>query len=715
MSHNAPASTVNGRGAGEVVSRGIDRPGARLKLLLHQAASPIESIGGPHYDARMSVDDPSGRAPTCTKRTPRQPLPGGRGSDQGHGTAPGPWGGTRRYTTWVAVLLWLSGLLAFALAWAMVNTRIVNTVTYAVTKVDAPLLAPAQLPAVLLFAILAVIAWFRSRTPEGKSLSAATERGIPSEPRFSAFHAGLPLLVVMAVTALWMWRLGPGYLTICLLIVCAGWAVGLLANGVAIPGAVARFRKSAPIILTAAILTATIWHAHTQYVYWRHFMLGYADIGLFTTELEHGLLLNQVADRFADTRMGYHCIPLFYALVPLYALFRSPVFLMVVGPLALNLAAVPIYQLARARGQSAGAALLISLSWLALPSLSRLPYANTYGFQSIYLAVPFIAWSMSLALRGRWRASHVCLVLAMLCEETVCGVALGWGVYLTLFGPRRRTGVIIAVMALGYLALCTQVIIPHFAGSPVYSRLDLFGELSPGAAVGRLLRPRVAWYLLALAAPLLIGLWRAPRLLVIVIPTLLLVLLLRDHDYLNVKYWHQSTILPPLFIAAVVGLTGTTRGHDGTPAPAHAAGPVLGLFMTVLLFHQVIGFSPFSQAYRYHAANPALKTKDPRVDVVEFVQGQYPAGDTTVIATERLAAHFCDYRSVTPVACLLNDRPLDTPATRRPDVLVLDRGDSWDPVGRAGDLDEIIRWGRANAYHTVYESGSTIVLARSAP
>jgi len=618
-------------------------------------------------------------------------------------------------------LLWLAGLIAFVLAWAMLDGRVVNVVTYAVTKADVPRTVASRLPAALFFGVVAVVAFLRHRALCRESPIATTALPVQHRACLSAFCAGLPLLAVMAIAASWVWYSGPCYLTICLLIVCAGWAVGLLAGGVTMPGAATPVGKSAPLILTAAILTATTWHAHTQYVYWQHFMLGYADVGLFTTELEHCLFFNNMADRFADTRMGYHCIPLFYTLVPLYALFCSPVFLMVVGPLVLNLAAVPIYQLARARGQSAGTALLIGLSWLALPSLSRLPYANTYGFQSIYLAVPFIAWSLTLALRGRWRASHVCLVLAMLCEETVCGVALGWGVYLALFGPRRRTGAIIAAMSLAYLILCTQVIIPHFAGSPVYSRLDLFGELSPAVVCERLLRPRVGWYLLALAAPLVIGLLRVPRLLVVVIPTLLLVLLLRDHDYLNVKYWHQSSILPPLFVAAVVGLTPAAHGRDGAPAPPRTAtGWALGLFITVLLFHQVIGFSPFTQAYRYHTANVALKTKDPRMGVVEFVRGRYPAADTTVVATERLAAHFCDYRRVATVASLRErapdgNRAGDVLATSYPDVLVLDRDDFWDPAGRAGDLGEIIRRARASGYHTAHESGSTIVLVRSTP
>ena len=78
--------------------------------------------------------------------------------------------------------------------------------------------------------------------------------------------------------------------------------------------------RYAPALLMIVILVSTVWHAAEQIRLWRNFMLGYADFGFFVTELEHCLPWKQVgAGRFADTRMGYHCIWMFYLLAPFYA------------------------------------------------------------------------------------------------------------------------------------------------------------------------------------------------------------------------------------------------------------------------------------------------------------------------------------------------------------------------------------------------------------
>jgi hypothetical protein len=639
----------------------------------------------------------------------------------------------RTKSDWIGAALWVLGLLAFATLWALLDTRVVNVVTYGLSRIEAPVTWLSRFPMVLVFGTVALIAYYRRRSEEGGARPCGGT--VLKVDRMSPARAGLPLLGLPLIAAFWLWRGRPDYLTVCVQVVLTGWAVSRLSAGIRRAPSTRISGNASLVVLLVAIAATTAWHAYTQYIYWRHLMFGYADIGLFTRELEHSLLWNNFADRFADTRMGYHCIPTFYLLAPFYALLRSPVVLMVVGPLALNLAAIPIYQLARDRSGSAGTGLLMGLAWLALPSLSRLPYANTYGFQSIYLAVPLIAWWISLALRGRWVASCVCLVLALLCEETVCGVAVGWGLYVVLFSERRRAGVMVMIISILYLLLATQLVIPYFAAEPSYSRLELFGEPSPRVVLERLFRPRVGLYLLTLAAPLFIGLVRAPRLLLVVLPTLLLILLLRNQDYLNVKYWHQSSMLSPLFLAAVVGSAMGTR--VGPPASAQGdargtqksgnllgawsvsgwgGGRAVGLFVTVLLFHHVIGFSPFSQSGRLHVANEELKTQDPRMAAVDFVRSAYPRTTGRIVATERLAAHFCDYYSMAPVVALQVDVPAVRSRPRQaitePDAYVLDRSDDWDPVVRAGRIESVIRDAMASGYEVARQVESVIVLVR---
>jgi len=500
----------------------------------------------------------------------------------------------------------------------------------------------------------------------------------------------------------------PTFIGFCLALGGMGWALDRLGRDVPTASWFKRVDPVAPWLLLAAVVGSTLWHALMQVKFWEHFLLGYADFGFFTTELEHCLPWKDVGPaRFSDTRMGYHCVPMFYALVPLYALMRSPVFLMVVGPLALNVAAVPFYRLARERTSSATLALFVALAWLALPSITRLPYSNTYGFQSIYLAVPWLAASLTLAMRGRWRASHLCLAAALLCEETVCGVAFGWGVYLMLWGGRRRDGVWISALSIGYLLVTTQVLIPHFAASSEYTRLMLFGDLTPAEVVRRLLRPRAAFLLLALIVPLLPGLWRGRRLLIAAAPTLFLVLVLQQDDYLNVKYWHQSSILPVLFVAVTMGVTGQVRGRPRVgPLTAPSVWPAVGMFLAVLVLHQWLGSSPLAQSNRVYAAEHRLQTPDPRMAAVDYVRAHFRPETTTVVATERMAAHFIDYRMVRPAPEV---RLADAKGSAH--VLIVDRTDGWDKIVLERQLGFFLEEARNAGYVPVHTEGPVLILA----
>ncbi len=613
---------------------------------------------------------------------------------------------------WSGVIFWTAGLLGSGFAYTYIAGDIVNVVNYDVTTVNAPVLTLT--PTISLMAIGCVIFLMIRRR-------ACTMNGGHTKPlsydepglTMTVGRAGIPLALTILISAWWAWGGAVDFVTMSAAIVGFAWSIDRLGQGVPAPQASRHWHRATPfLLLVVAIVLSTVWHTLQQVHFWRHFLLGYADFGLFTTELEHCLPWKDVGSaRFSDTRMGYHFVPMFYLLSPFYALFRSPLFLMAVGTLALNLAAIPFYQLAKYRTQSSTIALLVGLSWLALPSMSRLPYSNTYGFQSIYLAVPWLAWTFSLAMQQRWRWSHFCLVGAMLCEETVCGVALGWGLYLILWGGRRRDGLCIAIGSVLYLILCTTILIPSFQGNGEYTRLMLFGDLSPGTIIDRLTRPRVPLYLLAMTGPMLFALIRHWRMLIIALPTLFLVLLMHQTDYLNIKYWHHSSILPVLFTAATIGVTQLGKGSHreaGSSKCASLGGP-MGLLVCVLLFHFWMGSSPFAQSQRIYVADKRLNNPDPRMHVVDWVRSEFPPDSTTIIATERMAAHFTDYRMVWPAPFV---RFADTVTS--PHVLILDLGDRWDKIGMEQTAYQALAQAADASFKLVHEQGPVLILANGA-
>ncbi len=638
---------------------------------------------------------------------------------------------TRRRAGGAALLIGFLGVAA-TLFW--LSGRTVNPVTYEVTKLQVPGSPGATVPGPVRSLLIPLIALaaiaglvvqrrkvlHRSADVTGDEVPAPRETfGRAAVPLAMTFVAGL-LWVTEATSDIvrhagqadgafstWIGEVFP-FALFCITVIGVGWCVARLGEGLPLPGWFQRLDRFAPALVVIAVVASTVFHALEQVHFWRHFLLGYADFGLFTTELEHCLPFKDVgAARFVDTRMGYHCVPMFYLLAPLYAVFRAPAFLMVVGPLALNLAAIPFYQLARERTGVPTVGLVVAVAYLALPSLSRLPYSNTYGFQSIYLAVPWLAFAFRYgAVPGRWRWSHFCLAGAMLCEETVCGVAFGWGVYLALFGKRRRDGMIIALLSILYLLFCTTIVIPAFAQSSDYTRLMLFGDLTVQTAIERLSRPRVLLFLMALGAPLLLGLTRSVKPLIIVLPSLFLVVLLQQTDYLNLKYWHHTSILVALFFTAVLGVTSWRRGAERLPGrPCGRAARPLGLLVTVLIFYQFLGHGPLTQSQRIYAAYPSLNKPDPRLGAVNYVRTNFALDRFTVIATERMAAHFTDYRMVYPAPGV---RFSDT--TTAPYVLVFDRSDRWDEIVMKDQAKAFLDRARRAGFVPVHKHGPVLIL-----
>ncbi len=473
-------------------------------------------------------------------------------------------------------------------------------------------------------------------------------------------------------------------------------------------------------VLLLLIATSTTWQVQTQYQLWQHLSLGYTDIGAYTRKLESCLAGSGLVDAFADTSMGAHFSPLFYVLAPVYAIFHHPVFLMIVSPLALNLPALIFFAAARAISGSAAIGLLIGIAWLALPSVSQLPIAGTFGFQTIYLATPFISLAICAYLLKRPYLSHSAWAMAFLCEETVCGVALGWGIYLWFIQKQRKTGMLYITASLGYLLLTNYVIIPNFLSGGSSERVGLFGTLNLNMIAYRLSRERTAYLILTLLVPLIVGLWRAPRKIIAALPVLLAVALLQNHDYLSIKYWHHTTAQPILFAAAmcgVIAVTNPARQDKTEPETKHGTywsstarntdircGPAFALVVGVILAHHLAGLSPLTHA----GQRSSIALADHRLNAVSFVKSNFSPYKTTIGASDRLAAHFWDYRGLSTLARVAGGKP-----PIWPDVMVIDPQDQWDPVIQIGGLDSLLSQARAADFVLIHRQGEVMVLLRS--
>lgn len=454
--------------------------------------------------------------------------------------------------------------------------------------------------------------------------------------------------------------------------------------------------------LLVGIALLTWIHTRLQIQFFEHFMLGHADFGHYTEELKNALAGRGLrSDSFENTRMGWHFVPLMYALVPGYWLWPSPVFLMVCGPIINYLAALPVYFFARRHGGSVWVAWMFAVAWLFLPSNSRMVYSNTYGFQWICACMPLIAcmvaWGPSpYATRQRTVHHIAAIILLLMVQETTAVAVFGWGLYVALFTRQRFLGAFIAAASVVYLVLCVKLFIPHFAAAGRYERMDLYGSLggslvelvmspfrNPGLWYERLFR-REAWYFVAVLIITLGGLplfgW---RLALAAGPTMLGILLMANGEWLSIKFWHQSAVLPFLFMAGIAALApGKNVVNQGAVPPdrsprrkpseaSRRRAWAAAALASAMMGHYFFGFSPLAKSYEVFARDPSLHAPDPRLPFVRDFRARVPK-EASIHATERLAAHFTDYQRIYTGA-----KP------RQADYVIIDRGDAWDRSGLA--------------------------------
>lgn len=570
------------------------------------------------------------------------------------------------------------------------------------------------------------------------SLAAFSCRGLPLRRRVPTTLASLQPLALAAPIALWAFLARtPPFATGWWFVLCAAWtmhrmaavrltpsdarhepalndAVGTTARGGGPANSEAprwdRADRWSIAALVAAIALLVVVHTRIQINFFEHFMLGHADIGHYAEELKNAAAGRGLrCDSFPNTRLGWHFVPLMYVLVPVYALWPTPALLMGAGATLVHLPALLVYFLARRLAGSSAIALSFAAAWLFLPSISRLIYANTYGFQWDYASLPCLMLAAAAVVARRWRWVVVASAATLLVQETTAAAVFGLGLVTALFTPRRRLGAAIAAVAFGYFLICVAVVIPHFAESGRYERSELFGSLGssftelainaarqPSEVLSRLSRSEAVHFLAMLLVPMALFPIRGWRIALAAAPTLALVLLLENRQWLTIKFWYQSTLLPPLFVGVLASIrplapfdqaTALVPPHEPTdipaptrPAPARQGSTARSVALAVLYAaawsHYFFGFSPLAKPFEVYSASTHLREDDPRLAFVNAIRNQFPR-DHTVLATERVAAHFTDYA-----------RLYTGKRVRPTDLVILDRGDTWDATGLPGKATE---------------------------
>lgn len=152
------------------------------------------------------------------------------------------------------------------------------------------------------------------------------------------------------------------------------------------------------------------------------FDLAYFDQVVWNAAHGHGFMSSFAPYPF----LGQHFSPALALLVPLYWIQPSPLWLLGVQSLALGLACVPLYLLART-WLDHRSSLIACVAYAAQLFVLR---AVGYDFHTAALAVPFVFWAVLGAVRAGPTGDATVLLAGtapMLCKEDGALVSLGIG------------------------------------------------------------------------------------------------------------------------------------------------------------------------------------------------------------------------------------------------------------------------------------------------
>lgn len=340
------------------------------------------------------------------------------------------------------------------------------------------------------------------------------------------------------------------------------------------------------------------------------------DLGIFDQ-----VMWNTIHGRLFDCSiigrnyLGDHFAPVLLLLTPFYALFPTPVTLLVLQTVFLALGAVPVYWLARDKlGGKAG--VVFSAAYLLYSPLEAM---NLFEFHLLPLATTPLLFAFYYMDKERYKPALVFLALALLCKEDISLVVFAFGIYISMVKRTRLLGAGIAFTGLLWFILTFFIIIPLIRGEPYgyLGRYAYLGDSIPEMLITAITHPNLVLshvlikekfiYFCGLLGPLaFFSLFSPLTLLLGLLP--FAVNVLSDYMYqYALTFQYNGAIIPFIFAAAIKGMYNLTQHglslrffREGAGVTIFRQTPLLVLMLAASLISNII-FSPSPISLSFHS------------------------------------------------------------------------------------------------------------------
>lgn len=348
--------------------------------------------------------------------------------------------------------------------------------------------------------------------------------------------------------------------------------------------------------------------------------------------------------------LGDHFHPILVMLAPFYAVFPTPITLLVAQAFLFALAAWPLVNWAR-RSLGTPAAVAVGIIYGLSFGIAS---AVGFDFHEIAFAVPMLAFSLSALGQGRLgRAAAWAFPLVLVKEDlgvtavAVIGVLIAWQ-------GARRLGIVTAIIGSTATVIEMAVLLPWVNATGNY---DYWSKFSGGRpffdVIATLPELKLSTLLFTIAITGFVALFSP--LALVAVPTLLWRFVSDDPNYWGTGY-HYSAVLMPILVAAMVDALVRWRARGGW-----RAGWGIRSALTVALAVTVALIPGHALAQFF---TPTLWQPNPRISAIDEALARIPEG-ATVSASDDIVPQLTSRTTAT----LFGLAPLDS---WRPEWILVD-------------------------------------------
>ena len=254
-------------------------------------------------------------------------------------------------------------------------------------------------------------------------------------------------------------------------------------------------------------------------------------------------------------------------LIPIYALYQSPITLMIIQTAFIVLSVISLYLIAKKQFDCRFAGFSFAVAFLAFPALTFIALRH---FHPVALSIPLLLFAFYFLNENKIKNFFVFIFLSLFVQETVALTIFFFGLWIAFAKKQKKIGLIVSAISLIYFLIVIFVVAPLLSGMPYkYLRSDpplyaQFGSspaeiisniaLNPVNTFSIIFVPQKLAYLASLFIPMaLLSLFSLPLLLV-AFPVFAQNLLSSVPNQASIYFHYNSEIVVFLFLSAMFGL-----------------------------------------------------------------------------------------------------------------------------------------------------------------